>query len=78
MIPILLQDISFKYITGSVYEAVYNISNCLRWTEGKLFWAGILDEILISEENSDFRDLFSEQSVDTLHSGIQDSLMVNS
>jgi hypothetical protein len=82
MIPILLQDISFKYITGSVYEAVYNISNCLRWTEGRhseeLFWAGILDEILISEENSDFRDLFSEQSVDTLDSGIQDSLMVNS
>ena len=82
MIPILLQDISFKYITGSVYEAVYNISNCLRWTEGRhseqLFWAGILDAIPIAEENSGLRDLFSEQSVDTLDSGIQDSLIVNS
>ena len=75
MIPILLQDISFKYITGSVYEAVYNISSCLRWTEGshseELFWAGILDAIPISEEYSDLRDLFSEQSLDTLDSGIQ-------
>jgi Leucine-rich repeat (LRR) protein len=82
MIPILLQDISFKYITGSVYEAVYNISSCLRWTEGRhseeLFWAGILDAIPISEEYSDLRVLFSEQSVDTLDSGIQESLMVNS
>ena len=54
MIPILLQDISFKYITGSVYDAVYNISSCLRWTEGRhseeLFWAGILDAIPISEK----------------------------
>jgi Leucine-rich repeat (LRR) protein len=82
MIPILLQDISFKYITGSVYKAVYNISSCLRWTEGRhseqLFWAGILDAIPIAEENSGLRDLFSEQSVDTLDSGIQDSLIVNS
>ena len=82
MIPILLQDISFKYITGSVYEAVFNISSCLMWTQGRhseeLFWGDILDEIPISEENSDLRDLFSEQSVDTLDSGIQDSLMVNS
>lgn len=82
LIPILLQDISFKYITGSVYKIVYNISNCLRWTEGRhseeLFWAGILDEIPISEEYCDLQDLFSEQSVDTLDSGIQESLMVNS
>ena len=82
LIPILLQDISFKYITGSVYKTIYNISNCLRWTEGRhseeLFWAGILDEIPISEQYSDLNDLFSEQSVDTLDSGIQESLMVNS
>jgi hypothetical protein len=61
---------SFKYITESVYKAVHNISSCLRWTEGRhseeLFWAGILDEIPISEEYSDLRVLFSEQSVDTL------------
>jgi hypothetical protein len=54
----------------------------LRWTEGRhseeLFWAGILDAIPISEEYSDLRVLFSEQSVDTLDSGIQESLMVNS
>ena len=82
MIPILLQDISFKYITGPVYEAVFNISSCLRWTQWRhseeLFWAGILDEIPISEDYNDLRDLFSEQSVNTLDSGIQDSLMVNS